>query len=409
MHTYWSDGRAFPDQAIAIYRDLGYDFLSLTDHNVFADQPDRWRSIHPNEGPWPGHASQAMFDDYRRRLGDQADIRSEGGTTQVRLKTYDELHRQFDRPGEFLLMPGMEITTRSDGPATRDVHMNYINLPAALPSVASSGMVHKIDPASHGLDAIQGFVREVAQLAAQFRRPYLMAMNHPFWRHYDIDPLELIQTPALRFFEVVNCGMTRPVAPDLEGYDPDRFWDIVNAFRSVQGDNLLLGLGSDDVHYYDEARRNQESGVAHHWIMVRARTLTPESLLAAMHAGDFYTSSGVFLDEVAFTASDRTLQLSVKPEPGVRYQVEFITTRRGFDPTRREMYLPAAPPQAQRTIPTYSPQIGVVAQRVEGVQACYRMRDDDLYVRARVRSDRPALHKGHNYPREQMAWTQPCA
>ena len=32
-HTYWSDGRAFPDQAIREYRDAGYDFCAVTDHN----------------------------------------------------------------------------------------------------------------------------------------------------------------------------------------------------------------------------------------------------------------------------------------------------------------------------------------------------------------------------------------
>ncbi|MBO5647786.1 MAG: twin-arginine translocation signal domain-containing protein, partial [Kiritimatiellae bacterium] len=35
-HTWWSDGRAAPEQAVAFYKDRGYDFLGLTDHNVYA-------------------------------------------------------------------------------------------------------------------------------------------------------------------------------------------------------------------------------------------------------------------------------------------------------------------------------------------------------------------------------------
>ena len=31
-HTFWSDGRAFPEEAIAWYRDDGYHFLALCDH-----------------------------------------------------------------------------------------------------------------------------------------------------------------------------------------------------------------------------------------------------------------------------------------------------------------------------------------------------------------------------------------
>ena len=36
-HTYWSDGSAFPEQAIQFYRETGYNFLGLSDHNVYAD------------------------------------------------------------------------------------------------------------------------------------------------------------------------------------------------------------------------------------------------------------------------------------------------------------------------------------------------------------------------------------
>ena len=31
-HTTESDGKLSPDEVVALYRDLGYDFLALTDH-----------------------------------------------------------------------------------------------------------------------------------------------------------------------------------------------------------------------------------------------------------------------------------------------------------------------------------------------------------------------------------------
>ena len=41
MHSYWSDGRAFPEQAISMYKERGYDFISLSDHNIFASGSQR--------------------------------------------------------------------------------------------------------------------------------------------------------------------------------------------------------------------------------------------------------------------------------------------------------------------------------------------------------------------------------
>lgn len=37
MHTTRSDGRKTPEEAMAAYRDAGYDFVALTDHRVVAD------------------------------------------------------------------------------------------------------------------------------------------------------------------------------------------------------------------------------------------------------------------------------------------------------------------------------------------------------------------------------------
>ena len=52
-HTYWSDGRAFPDQVVRSYRDAGYDFCAVTDHNRMGESRDFWRKVEPTEGGWP--------------------------------------------------------------------------------------------------------------------------------------------------------------------------------------------------------------------------------------------------------------------------------------------------------------------------------------------------------------------
>ena len=41
-HTFWSDGNAFPEEAVTWYKSRGYNFLGLSDHNMFQDDPDSW-------------------------------------------------------------------------------------------------------------------------------------------------------------------------------------------------------------------------------------------------------------------------------------------------------------------------------------------------------------------------------
>ena len=40
-HTFWSDGKAFPEEAVMWYKSRGYNFLGLSDHNLFQDDADR--------------------------------------------------------------------------------------------------------------------------------------------------------------------------------------------------------------------------------------------------------------------------------------------------------------------------------------------------------------------------------
>ena len=44
-HTFWSDGKAFPEEAVMWYKSRGYNFLGLSDHNLFQDDPDRWVGV----------------------------------------------------------------------------------------------------------------------------------------------------------------------------------------------------------------------------------------------------------------------------------------------------------------------------------------------------------------------------
>ena len=48
-HTLWSDGDAAPEVAAAWYRDHGYDFLVLSDHNILSEGETRSFVVHEYE------------------------------------------------------------------------------------------------------------------------------------------------------------------------------------------------------------------------------------------------------------------------------------------------------------------------------------------------------------------------
>ena len=135
-HSYWSDGRAFPEQSVQAYCRRGYHFYCLSDHNRLGKDGAYWRNVCEDEGPWPKNVHRPIFERYRKDFPD-ADIREQDGKTQVRIKTFDEIKAKFDRPGRFLVLPGMEVTRITTHPHWADrtqVHMNYVNLNKGLAS-----------------------------------------------------------------------------------------------------------------------------------------------------------------------------------------------------------------------------------------------------------------------------------
>ena len=86
----------------------------------------------------------------------------------------------------------------------------------------------------------------------------------------------------------------------------------------------LMGVATDDSHSY---HTEEGSTPGRGWIMVKARHLTPESLIRAMKEGEFYASSGVELQQITFDAAARQLKVTVQPQADVDYHIEFIGTR----------------------------------------------------------------------------------
>ena len=381
-HSLWSDGDGFPEMIADWYRERGYHFLALTDHNVMPDA-ERWFRV---PGPLaPAHAA------YRERFGaGWVAERRRGDTVEVRLRTHAEYAPELEAPGRFLLLPSEEITQYvavDSGPRVA-VHVNGINLAALVPEQSGDS----------ALVVLQRDVDAVAAQRARTGRPMLAAVNHPNFV-YSLTANDLARLRGARFVEVWNA---HPIVNNLgDAVHPpvERLWDVALAERLSAGDDVLYGTATDDAHdYHRVGTEFRNPGRA--WVMVRADTLTPAALVAAMERGDFYASTGVELEAVERTRE--RVALRIRAEPGVRYVTRFVGTRRGYD--RRAT--PVRDSLGRPVTPRYGPDVGLVLAEVEGPAPSYRPRGDELYVRAVVTSSKAKANPSVEGEVER-AWIQP--
>jgi hypothetical protein len=398
-HSLWSDGNDYPEMIADRYKQAGYHFLALSDHNVLAEGT-RWLELKPPavvNGAVVQLGGGAVLDAYVARFGSAwVEQREIAGKKQVRLKPLAEYRALLEEPGRFLMIPSAEITSswRRAATATEPerggpVHMNHTN-PAAL-----------VEPvtADNALEIMQRSVDAVQAQRERTGQPMIIHLNHPNYI-WGITAEELMRVHGEKFFEVYNGHSGVHNRGDANHLSTDEIWDIVLTRRLAELKlGVMYGLGTDDAHEYHQmiiGKPNPFRG----WVMVRATHLTPESIIRAMEAGDFYASSGVTLTDI--TRANRTLALEIQPEPGVTYTTQFIGTRRGYDPASQVIGEPGKALQHRR----YSKDVGAILAEVKGTTAAYTLAGDEIYVRAKVISSKPKPNASVE-DEVECAWTQP--
>ncbi len=397
VHTLWSDGRGLPEVAIKVYQDSGYDFIALTDHNVFQEDSQAWRELMPVEGNWPPSLSPEALQLYEQNIKVPLDKKTLGFKQFVRLKTFRELKKSMEIPGRFLLLPGEEITILGiplPNGEIRQVHMNYLNLEQTLPPLEGRDIS----------ETIRINQEKFEEAAGRTRKHSFFMVNHPQWQVFDVEPCDLIENTSVRHFEICNDGSSFFIPDGI--YSLEKFWDIVLAHRIEDGGPVLYGAASDDAHYTDPVRMHGTVGVANAWIMVNCPgKFTAGNVIAALNRGDYYPTCGVLWEKLSFV--NNTLSVKVKPEEGVHYMIRFVTTKRGFDRTVRRRFYPNDTQALGRNLLEYSDDIGKVVKEVENTEGAYTMEPDDLYVRAIAISNRKTVLQSKLFPVYATGWTQP--
>lgn len=382
-HSLWSDGDDYPEMIAAWYKEKNYDFLVFTDHNVLHDK-ERWTDVEQNKG------KRKAYDKLVQKFGkDWVEERQTDGKLEVRLKQFHEVREKLAEPGKFLLVQGEEI---SDSFERLPIHLNASNLKELIVPMRGESVA----------DTIQNNVNALIAQRERTGQTMMIHLNHPNFG-YAVTAEDMMRLRGEKFFEVYNGHPGVNNSGNETHASTERIWDIVLAKRLGELNlPVMYGLATDDGHnYHNIPSRASEPGRG--WVMVLAEKLSPEHLIHAMEAGQFYATSGVSLEKVV--SSPKGLEVTVRPESGVTYTIEFVGTKRSANLEGRPVMDKDGKPI--RTTQIYSKEIGETLKTVADNKANYEFQGDELYIRARVISSRK--HPNPSEPGEmERAWTQPA-
>jgi hypothetical protein len=230
-------------------------------------------------------------------------------------------------------------------------------------------------------ETMENNLRAVLEQEKAKGREILPHLNHPNFQ-YGITFEDLAAVMAERFFEVYNGHPGVNHLGNEKNPGIERMWDLANHLRvNKLGGSVLYGVGTDDSHEY---HGKEGSRPGRGWVMVRAKFLTPEHLIRAMKAGDFYSSSGVSLKDVQWDNETKTLSVEIDPQDGVTYWTEYLVTDLDGEPE----------------------DIGRVGEATQQLRSSYTLKKGETIVRAVITSslapEDPVWKE-----QKQQAWTQP--
>lgn len=248
------------------------------------------------------------------------------------------LNETLAEPEKYLLIPGEEVTTSLD---KRPVHINAYGVDDVIKPFQGSDM----------REHIQANVNLIRKAGA------LPSLNHPNFQ-WALQSKDLLAIENLPLIEVYN-GHPAVNNRGGGGFESlEQMWDTLLTARKK-----VYGIAVDDAHNYkkfDKSMSNPGRG----WVVVRAASLARKDIMDGVTAGDFYSSTGVQLQELE--TSPKGIRLKVKQAGTVKYTTEFIGAR------------------------------GKVLARAFGVDASYDLKRSDQYVRA-------VIHASNG----DDAWVQP--
>lgn len=201
------------------------------------------------------------------------------------------------RDESFLLIKGEEVTDRFEG---RPIHVNGLDI------------AERVEP-QHGGSVLDVLQRNVDAIRRVRGVPHI---NHPNFG-WAITAEEIQQVRNNKLLEIFNG---HPMVNNAGGGGVpglEQAWDAI-----LTAGTLLYGIAVDDAHTFKDPGNPDVAGPGRGWVVVRAATLEPRAILAALEAGDFYASTGVELADLVVTA--RSMRITVREQSWAKYRIRFI-------------------------------------------------------------------------------------
>jgi hypothetical protein len=266
-HSLNSDGDVPVDALVRWYREHGYHFTFLTDHEYFND-------VAPLNGV-------------------------------------------FGASNRFLVIAGQEVTQRIADPqhrnGVRQAHVNALGTNRLVPTLGERNIAKDMSIA-------ETYRRNGAAIRAAGG---IMQVNHPNFI-WSVPLGDMMDLPDSTLFEVWNG---HPIVYNLGGTDStgqamlstEARWDSV-----LSRGKLLFGVADDDSHSFkpEDAENPDMARPGRGWIWVRADTLSRDAIIGALRRGDFYASTGIVLRDLQVTPTEYRLEIT--PSGDRRYLTEFI-------------------------------------------------------------------------------------
>ena len=249
----------------------------------------------------------------------------------------------------------------------KPVHINVTNIE------------EKIDPirGTSVLDVMQRTLDAVLEQRKRLNIPMFAHINHPNFG-YGISTEDLKQLNGERFFEVYNGHPAVNNEGNDTNVDTETMWDLINIHYYKEEKPLLFGIATDDSHRY-HSFSSDDSNSGRGWVMVNSKKLDTDHLISAMETGDFYASTGVFLEKLYMDQNE--IKIVIDSEVGVNYEIAFMGYQKGAEEV-------------------------VTLKKIQGTSASYTYQKEDVFVRVSINSD--AKKENPIIENEtKKAWTQP--
>ncbi len=234
-HSLWSDGDDFPEMIASWYKDRGYNFLALSDHNVLS-QGKRYM---PYKNIIARGGNQ-IVDKYFARFGsDWIETEGEKGKDdyKIRLKPWDEFRCLVEQADRFLMIPCEEVSDKFE---KLPVHMNATNVAEVIKPLGGTSVSN----------VIENNLRSALDQEERLGREILVHLNHPNFG-WGVTYQDIAAVASEQFFEVYNGHPGVNQLGDEKHPSIERLWDLVNAIRlSTMNAKPLYGIGTDDSHEY---------------------------------------------------------------------------------------------------------------------------------------------------------------